>query len=115
METQFELDIKKKIDRVLEDFDFDKAFTIMTGIGWRYYNPKDLGTTVPVTKDRIQQCARDVLESSFKSAWNGDKANYPYHTGSGGFEATCWKWVEREQVVFTFDLALVPVQSRCRD
>jgi hypothetical protein len=97
----------EQIHNILMHMDFEKIQLIMRVLDWRYHN-SDKQPTI----DELNKTAWDRLDSALTLSRNG-QVNQTYFSNSGGFKATCTKFLEKEQVVYVLDLAFIIEEAEC--
>lgn len=76
---------KKLIKDIIKNFDFEKVEIVMDALNWRWATSSEKG--IPNRKELIDT-AKYCLKSAYKQAKEHAREDLPYHSGTGGFNAT---------------------------
>lgn len=78
---------EKKINEIMDNFDFEKVNDVMTKINWTWSNKG-----VP-SIEQLKELALDMLNTAYDGVLKDEttKPHESYHAACGGFEATAMK------------------------
>lgn len=83
---------QKEVDKLLEEFDFERVHKTMQTLDWKWYHPGEDGTKVP-SLDEIKKRARQVIQEAAESA---AMSKGEYVIGTGGFHGEA-KYYPKEE------------------
>jgi hypothetical protein len=75
------------IDRVIQDFDFDRAQTTMRALNWTWAGSKDVPTIRVMEREARRLLRAAALDAHHQ--FNNDPRGGNGYRGTGGFRATC--------------------------
>lgn len=103
MEPSIELKLRKEIDKVLDDFDFEKVHKVMEFLSWKIFIDKKM--VLPNNSQLVKE-ARNILLEAGKRSIEHDE---PYTVQTGPFKAS--SYFDKEENKFYLDLMFVVTDS----
>lgn len=99
MDSNTELKLRKEIDKVLDDFDFERVHKVMEFLSWKIFIDKKM--VLPNNSQLMKQARNRLLEAGEKSL----ESNESYFSHSGPFKAR--SYFDKEENKFYLDLMFV--------
>lgn len=88
--AEFIINKKEHIQKVIDNFDFQKVYNVMYHLGWTWFDSDDT-PTIERMKENAVRLLKDI------SDYNGEYEYY-YSMSSGGFKAT--RYDEHLELIF---------------